>query len=276
MADLAGKVAIVTGGSSGMGRGTAERFVAEGAKVVIADINQEIGEEVAGKLGKNAAFKKTDVSDRGQIRDLVAFAVKSFGGLHIMMNNAGISGKRYPEFLDDDFSDFERVIGVNLLGVMVGTREASLHMSKNGGGSIINVSSIGGVQPGGVITYGAAKAAVIHFGKSAALNLGKYGIRVNCILPANIETPIMGQMMGGHLPEAERAKMMKGVREFLISRQPLQLQGQEQDIAEAALYFASDRSRYVTGTTLPVDGGMLVGSPATGKGFGDSAQKPKS
>jgi NAD(P)-dependent dehydrogenase (short-subunit alcohol dehydrogenase family) len=202
--------------------------------------------------------------------------VKTFCGLHIMMNNAGISGKIYPTFLEDDYSDFERVFGVNLLGVMVGTRDAALHMSKNGGGSIINVSSIGGMQAGGLAAYGTAKAAVIHYTKTAAFDLGQYAIRVNCILPGNIETPIMGHMLGAHLSEEERAKMMKGVREFLMDRQPLKRQGQEQDIAEAALYYASDRSRYVTGATLAVDGGMLLGSPQTGKGFGEVvAQRPK-
>jgi len=274
---LTGKVAIITGGSSGMGAGTAERFVEEGAKVVLADVNQEHGQELAARLGPNAAFKKTDVADQGQLRDLVAFAVKTFGGLHIMMNNAGISGTRHSGVMEDDFADFQRVLSVNLLGVMVGTREAALHMSKHGGGSIINISSIGGMQAGpGNLTYGATKAAVIHFSKGTAIDLGPHGIRVNCIAPGNIETPIMGQMLGANLPEQERLKMMAGVREFLIGRQPLKRQGMPEDIAEAALFFASDRSRFVTGTLLQVDGGMVTGTPATGKGFSEVAKGPPS
>lgn len=275
--ELTGKVAVVTGGASGIGRGVVHRFLAEGAKVVIADVNQELGEEVAGKLGKNAVFKKTDVSDRGQIRDLVAFTVKTFGGLHVMMNNAGISGKRYPEFIDDDFSDFERVVGVNLLGVMVGTREASLHMMKNGGGSIINVSSIGGMTSGpSNFVYGATKAGVIHFSKGASIALGPHKIRVNVISPGNIETPIMGQMVAPNLPEAERAQMVKKIREFLIARQPLAVQGRPEDIAQAALFFASERSSFVTGNVMAVDGGMVNGAPETGKGFSEAAKRPNS
>ena len=148
-------------------------------------------------------------------------------------------------------------------------------MSKHGGGSIINISSIGGMQAGpGNLTYGAAKAAVIHFSKGTAIGLGPHGIRVNCIAPGNIETPIMGQMLGANLPEPERLQMMAGVREFLIGRQPLKLQGMPEDIAEAALYFASDRSRFVTGTLLQVDGGMVTGAPATGKSFSEVAKRP--
>jgi len=269
MAELAGKVAIITGGSSGIGRGTAERFVAEGAKVVIADVNQELGEAAVEELGRSvAAFHKTDVAEPAQVRDLVAFAVKTFGGLHVMMNNAGIPGIRYAGILENEFADFQRVVNVNLLGVMAGTREAGLHMSKNGGGSIINVSSVGGMTFGeGNIIYNATKAAVIHFSKGSAIGLGKHRIRVNVISPANIETPIMGQLVAPDLSEAERAQMVTKVREFLISRQPLPVQGRPEDIAQAALFFASDRSSYVTGQVMAVDGGMSTGAPATGQGF---------
>ena len=147
MADeLLGRVAIVTGGASGIGRGTAERFLAEGARVVIADVDSQRGEEFAKSCGPNAAFKQVDVADAEQVRELVDFAVETFGGVHVMFNNAGISGARHARLLEEDFSDFHRVMGVNLLGVMVGTREAARHMAKNGGGSIINISSIGGIQ----------------------------------------------------------------------------------------------------------------------------------
>jgi NAD(P)-dependent dehydrogenase (short-subunit alcohol dehydrogenase family) len=273
--ELQDKVAIVTGGSSGIGAGIAERFAAEGARVVIADVDQARGEAIAQKLGSSASFKKTDTSNAEQIAALVDHAVRTFGGLHIMVNNAGISGKRAPRLLEDEFADFQRVMGVNLLGVMLGTRDATRHMSEHGGGSIINVSSIGGIQPGPSLwAYNASKAAVIHFTKSAAIEIGGYGVRINCIAPGNIETPIMAQAMAGNLPPEEQAQVMKKVREFLISRQPLKIQGMPEDTAQAALYLASDRSRYITATVLPVDGGLIAGSPATSGGFREAIKPP--
>jgi len=261
--ELSGKVAVVTGGSSGIGLGTAERFLAEGARVVLADIDREHGEEIAKGLGADTAFKHTDVADLTQVAELVAFAVETFGGLHVMFNNAGISGVRHASLLDDDFADFHQVMGVNLLGVMAGTREAARHMSTNGGGSIINTSSVGGIQPGpSQWAYHTSKAAIIMFTKSAAIDLGRYGIRVNCIAPGNIETPILERTMVSHLPDDERAEAMRKIRSIIISRQPLPRQGTTDDSAEAALYFASDRSSYVTGTLLPVDGGLVAGTPS--------------
>jgi len=260
--ELSGKVAVVTGGSSGIGLGTADRFVAEGARVVLADTNREHGEEIAKHLGADAAFKHTDVSDPAQVAELVSFAVGKFGGLHVMFNNAGIGGARYPSLLDDDFADFHQVMGVNLLGVMAGTREAARHMATNGGGSIVNISSVGGIQPGpSQWAYHTSKAGIVIFTKSAAIDLGRFGIRVNCIAPGNIETPILEQTIVAHLPEEERAEAMQKIRAVIISRQPLARQGTTDDIAEAALYFASDRSSYVTGTVLPVDGGLVAGTP---------------
>jgi NAD(P)-dependent dehydrogenase (short-subunit alcohol dehydrogenase family) len=266
--ELAGKVAVVTGGASGIGLGTARRFVDEGARVVVADSDRDAGEEVAEALGSDAAFKLTDVADPAQVAELVSFAVSKFGGLNVMFNNAGISGARHPTLFDDDFADFHRVMGVNLLGVMTGTREAGRHMAANGGGSIINITSIGGIQHAPSLwAYHCSKAAVIMFTKSAALDLGQYGVRVNCIAPGNIETPILEQSVASHLPEEERAEHMKKVRAFLLSRQPLQKQGTTSDLAEVALFFASDRSAYVTGTLLPVDGGMVAGTPAQSSEF---------
>ena len=162
--ELAGKVAIVTGGASGLGYATVEKFVAEGAQVVIADLDEERGEKLATACGGNALFRRVDVADADQMTELVSVAVNEFGGLHVMVNNAGISSKMAKSLLHDDFADFNRVMSVNLLGIMLGTREAGRHMSTAGGGSIINVSSIGGIQAGGgVATYRASKAAVLFF-----------------------------------------------------------------------------------------------------------------
>ena len=266
--ELSGKVAIVTGGASGIGRGTAERFLAEGARVVIADVDRDDGKALADALGPDAAFKETDVADAQQVTELVAFAVETFGGLHIMFNNAGISGVRHARLADEDFADFQKVMAINLLGVMVGTQQAAAHMAANGGGSVINITSIGGIQSApGLWAYHTSKAGVIMFSKSAAIDLGEYGIRVNCIAPGNIETPILAGAMAANLPEEERDELMRTIREFILSRQPLKRQGNPSDIAEAAVYFGSERSSYVTGTVLPVDGGTVAGPAATSSSF---------
>ena len=266
--ELTDKVAIVTGGASGIGRGCVERFVDAGAKVVIADVNAEAGEKVAAALGAHAAFKETDVANAGSVTEVVAFAVERFGGLHCMFNNAGISGNRNDHLLDEDFSDFQRVMAINVLGVAYGTQAAARHMKEHGGGSIINTTSIGGMQASrGPWTYALSKTSVNMLSQSAAIDLGEFGIRVNCIAPANIESPILGNMIGSGLSEETKAKMMDEVRAFLISRQPIQRQGTTDDIAEAAIFFASDRSTYMTGQIMCVDGGMLTGNPQPAGGF---------
>lgn len=257
--ELAGKVAIVTGGASGIGRATVERFVAEGARVVIADVERDSGEDLASTLGADTVFQFTDVAELGQVSALVGAAVEKFGGLHIMVNNAGVSGTMHRRFLDDDLADFHRVMAVNVLGVMAGTRDAARHMAKNGGGSIVNLTSIGGIQAGGgVMTYRASKAAVIQFTKSAAIELAYYEIRVNCIAPGNIPTPLLATS-ALNLDADAIERYTAAIRETMRADRPLKREGTPEDVAEAALYFAGDRSRYVTGTVLPVDGGTVAG-----------------
>jgi NAD(P)-dependent dehydrogenase (short-subunit alcohol dehydrogenase family) len=256
--ELADKVAVVTGGASGIGRGLVERFVAEGARVVIGDIDTEGGEALAAALGPGAHFQRTDVADPEQVGALVATTVEKFGALHVMVNNAGISSP-LGRLLNDDFADFHRVMAVNVLGVMVGTRDAARHMAVNGGGSIINMTSIGGIQAGGgVATYRASKAAVIQFTKSAAIELAYNEIRVNAIAPGSIPTPILASSARGVDP-AELERFEASIRQTMRDDRPLKREGTPDDIAEAALYFATDRSRYVTGTVLPVDGGTSAG-----------------
>jgi NAD(P)-dependent dehydrogenase (short-subunit alcohol dehydrogenase family) len=244
--DLAGKVAIVTGGAGGLGRGMVELFVEEGARVVIADLARDAGEALAAELGPDAAFKQTDVADADQVQAVVDFAVERFGGLHVMCNNAGIGGS-FKRFLDDDFADFDRLMKVNIRGVMVGSQRAARHMKSNGGGAIVNTTSIGGINAGGgVMAYRATKAAVIHLTRSVAVELARYGIRVNCIAPAHIPTAI-----NANLDQAAIVRAM----------QPLQRVGSPRDVAEAAVYLASDRAAQVTGVVLPVDGGTTAGAP---------------
>ena len=263
--ELVGKVAIVTGGASGIGRGTVEKFAAEGARVVIADVETDKGEELATALGQDAFFQRTDVSDPEQVAALVAAAVEKFGGLHVMVNNAGVSGTMHRRLLDDDLADFHRIMAVNVLGVMAGTRDAARHMGAHGGGSIINVTSIGGIQAGGgVMTYRASKAAVIQFTKSSAIELAHYEIRVNAIAPGNIPTRLV-KTSGMYMDAEQLERYEAEIRETMRADRPLKREGTPDDVAEAALYFASDRSRYVTGTVLPVDGGTVAGKAIRSK-----------
>jgi NAD(P)-dependent dehydrogenase (short-subunit alcohol dehydrogenase family) len=258
--ELEGKVAIVTGGASGLGEGMARRFAAEGAAVLIADVDRDAGAALAEDIGSNAVFAEADVSQLDQIGGLVATAVERFGGLHVMVNNAGVSSTMHRSIFEDDFADFEKVMAVNLRGVMAGTRDAARHMRDAGvGGSIINITSIGGILAGGgVLTYRASKAAVIQFTKSAAIELAHHEIRVNAIAPGNIRTAIVRKSaVGEDLEKLEEFEAK--IRETMRNDRPLKREGTADDVAEAALYFATDRSRYVTGTVLPVDGGTAAG-----------------
>lgn len=257
--ELDGKVAIVTGGASGLGEGLVRRFAAEGAKVLIGDVDRDRGTALATDIGDNALFVEADVSDIGEVSGLVSTAVDRFGGLNVMVNNAGISGAMHRRLFDDDLADFHKVMAVNVLAVMAGTRDAGRYMSEHGGGSIINVTSIGGIQAGGgVMTYRASKAAVIQFTKSAAIELAHYEVRVNAIAPGNIRTAIVRKSAAGEDLE-KLEEFEERIRAQMRNDRPLKREGTAEDVAEAALYFATDRSRYVTGTVLPVDGGTVAG-----------------
>lgn len=258
--ELNGKVAIVTGGASGLGEGLSRRFAAEGAKVLIGDIDRDAGAAVAREIGENAQFIEADVGDLGQVARLVSTAVEQFGGLHVMVNNAGISGTMHRSLFDDDLADFDTVMRVNVRAVMAGTRDAARHMREaGGGGSIINITSIGGILAGGgVMTYRASKAAVIQFTKSAAIELAHWEIRVNAIAPGNIRTAIVRKSAAGE--DVDKLEEFEAkIRETMRNDRPLKREGTPDDVAEAALYLATDRSRYVTGTVLPVDGGTVAG-----------------
>ncbi|MGO8870873.1 MAG: SDR family NAD(P)-dependent oxidoreductase [Acidimicrobiales bacterium] len=243
--ELAGKVAIVTGGSGGIGRATVELFVEQGAKVVIADVDAERGEDLAEDLGPSAAFRRTDVADPDDVEALVAFAVGHFGGLHVMFNNAGVSSS-FRRLLQNDLRDLQRVMAVNLFGVMYGCRSAGLHMAEQGGGSIINTTSMGALTGGSFpIVYRTSKAAIIQFSRSAAADLAEYGIRVNCVAPGHISTGITNYDLGPTIRFS----------------QPLQRQGTSADVANAVLFLASERAAQIAGIVVPVDGGTAAGPP---------------
>ncbi len=259
--ELAGKIAIVTGAASGIGRATAELFIAEGATVVMGDINADAGREFAESLGERAHFRQTDVASAEQLEALVDYAVNEAGGLDIMFNNAGISGAQYPRLLDDDFADFDKVVGINLYAVMVGTRLAGKYMSQHGGGVIINNASIAGILPGqALMTYRVTKAAVIHFSKCSAIDLAEYGIRVNCMAPGHIRTPLTAFSPPG-LSEEQVVRLREALAPVWDSNQPLKRHGKPEDVAQTVLFLATDKSAQITGTVLPIDGGITAGDP---------------
>jgi len=245
--ELTGKVVVVTGGASGIGRATVERFVAEGARVVIADVDEGRGEELAHDLGDATVYRRVDVSVADDVQAAVDLAVEQFGSLDVMFNNAGI-GSKFDRLLDNDLEDFDAVIGVDLKGVMLGTQRAARRMADQGGGAIVNTASIAAITGGaGPIVYRVAKAAVVQFSKSAAIDLAPHGIRVNCIAPGHIPTGITNYDLGS----------------VIRTMQPLQREGRPADVADAVLYLASDRSAQITGVVLPIDGGTSAGPPVT-------------
>lgn len=255
---LAGKVAIVTGGANGIGRATAELFVAEGARVVIADINGPLGAHVAASLGDRAAFFQADVSDRAAVQGLIDFTVGRFGGLHVMCNNAAKT-TRTERFLEDDLGSWESFFAINVLGVAYGSRSAALHMKDHGGGSIINMSSVASVMPGlGFVPYRATKAALNNLTKSMAIDLAEYNIRVNAIAPGSIKTTIM-DYREPDMTDDDVVRVRAATDAVLMAYQPLKDANRPEHVAEAALFLASDRAQRITGVVLPVDGGITAG-----------------
>ena len=260
--ELSGKVAIVTGGASGIGRASAEQFVAEGARVVIADVAVEQGEALARELGDAALFRRTDVSSREDMQAVVDLAVERFGGLDVMFNNAGISCNAFPQFVDDTLEDFDRVMRINLLGPMLGTRNAARAMRAAGrGGVILNTSSIAGTLAGiGMMTYRASKAALIQFSKSAAIDLAQYDIRVNCIVPGHVRTGLSSFQAEG-AEEGVAARIDAAVNAVYLSNQPLKRRGDPIDVAHVAVFLASEKARQLTGLVMPVEAGVTAGDP---------------
>ena len=257
MGKLDGKVAVITGGASGMGAGTVRRFVGEGARVVIADLSDERGRALASELGAGAAYAHTDVGREEDVSRTIALAVDRWGRLDCVFNNAGFGG--VDEILEKIPMDgYDRTMDVLVKGVLLGIKHAAPIMKKQRSGSIINTGSVAGLQAGyGPHVYSAAKAAVIHLSRCAAMELGEWGVRVNCICPGGIVTPIFGKALG--LPEERADESLGAVSEALRLFQAIPRPGHPADIASAALFLASDDSTFVNGHALVVDGGLIAG-----------------
>ena len=251
---LKGKVAVITGAASGIGRATAIKFAGEGAAVVIADLNVEGGEAAVRDCKENggrAVFQKTDVSAEAEVKALIARAIKEFGRLDIIYNNAGIVGAT-GSIEQTSVEDWDKSHAILLRGVFLGMKHAAPELRKAGGGSIISTASVAGIRGLlGVHAYCAAKAGVVNLTRSVALELAKDKIRVNCICPGGINTPILHR----NQPGAKDA-----MEQWMATVQPIQRAGHPEDIAGMALYLASDDSEFVTGQAMVVDGGMTIGA----------------
>lgn len=253
---LDGKVAVITGGTSGIGAATAELFVREGAQVVICGRSVDKGQTLVERLGSEARFIEADVMREIDIKNTIDFAVDQFGGLDILFNNAG--GPTKASIIDVDESAIHYAMQLLFSSAVLGIKHAVPHMEKRGGGVIINNSSIAAIRDNqGELLYSAAKAALTHYTKLAGVKLGPKRIRVNCISPGAIATPIFwgGSARANTLSESENATKMKKLQANLARSNPLQKSGLAIDIAEGALYLASDSGRFVNSMDLIIDGG---------------------
>ena len=257
MTRLQGKVAIVTGAASGIGEAVARRFADDGAQVIAADVQDARGQALVASLGDGASYRHCDVSREADVRDLVAHAADVFGRVDVLVNNAGSPGPSGPiEGVDVDA--FDAAIGVLLRSVFLGLKHAAPVMKRQGSGSIISTASVAGLRTGfGPHAYSAAKAAVIHLTHSVAMELGESGVRVNCICPGGIATPIFGKGYGLSAEAADRTVPL--MKQVLAGMQPLPRAGLPDDIANAAAWLASDESSFVNGHALVVDGGITGG-----------------
>jgi 3-oxoacyl-[acyl-carrier protein] reductase len=254
MGKLDGKAAVITGAASGMGRATAIRFAQEGAAVVVADLNGEGGEATVRDCRENggrAVFHKTDVTAEDNVKAAVDHAVREFGRLDIMYNNAGVAGALGP-IEQVRTQDWDRTVAILLRAVYLGMKYSIPEMRKAGGGSIISTSSVAGLRGVGFLAaYSAAKAAIVNLTQAVAIEVGHDRIRVNCICPGGVNTPLVHRGVAGGF---------EGAEERMARMQPIPRAGHPEDIAAMALFLASDDAEWITGTAMVVDGGMNTGN----------------
>ena len=256
---LKDKVAIVTGAASGIGRASALLFAQEGARVVVADIQEREGQETAHAIranGGEATFVRVDVTRSDDVRLLYATTRAAYGGLHVLFANAGIGG--FATHLAEISEErWQRVIDTNLTGPFLSLKYGLPMLIEAGGGSAILTASIGGlVAFPGSAAYSAAKGGIIAMARTAAIEYADRGVRVNAICPGYIQTPLSGARLGGAVREAFYAKLAEDA--------PLKRVGMPEDIARLALFLASDESSYMTGLAIAVDGGVVAGNIAPG------------
>ena len=250
---LEDKVAIITGAGGGMGRVASERFAAEGAKIVVAEFDEEAGEEtvkLVREAGGKASFVKTDVSDEGSAARMVKHATEIYGRVDVLYNNAGIMPEADHSVVDTDVDTWDKVMAVNVRGVFLGCKYAIPKMVEQGSGSVINISSfvalLGCTVPQDA--YTASKGALLSLTRSLAVQFGPKGVRTNAICPGPVETPLLMDW----LVKDEEAKRIR------LARNPSGRFGKPEEIVNMALYLASDESRWTNGATLVVDGGISV------------------
>lgn len=258
MARLDGKVCVITGATSGIGRRTAEVFVAEGARVIVAGRRVAEGQAVAAGLGERCEFVRTDVTDEAQVSALIRFAVERHGRIDCLFNNAG--GPAPPGGIESiPVEGFDAAIATLLRSVLLGMKHVAPVMLRQRAGSVINNGSVAGLRAGlsSSLVYSAAKAAVIHLTRCVAMQLGEQGVRVNSISPGGIATGMFGKVAG--LPPDKAERTAEVAKAALAAMQPIPRAGLADDVALAAVFLASDESTFVNGHDLVVDGGLIGG-----------------